>query len=431
MKKLLTRLWILPTLLLLIAATGCDEQMPDAATLAASITCDADNGGLTLPDGFCAVTVVDTLGRARHLTIRDNGDIYVALRQPTDEGGIAALRDTTGDGRADVVAFFGEYGGTGIHLRGDYLYFAPDTMIMRYPLAAGELLPTGAPETVVSGFADQRSHAVKPFEFDDQGAMYVNIGAPSNACQNPRRTPGVVGQDPCPLLEEYGGVWRFQADQVGQTRGDGYRYATGIRNGVANAWNAVTGKLYVAQHGRDQLDSFWPDRYTAEQNDELPAEELFVVEDGSDFGWPYCYYDHLQGKKVLNPEYGGDGQEVGRCAEASDPIITFPGHWGPNDMLFYPGGNFPDRYRGGAFVAFHGSWNRTVQKGYNIAFVPFEGETVAGDYEIFADGFAGTDSLSAANLAESRPTGLAVGPDGSLYIADSRRGRLWRVIYKG
>ena len=439
MKKLLNGLWMLPALLVMIAAAGCETQMTDtdadATALSPNLACAADNDGLQLPDGFCAVVVADTLGRARHLTVRDNGDVYVALRRPTDQGSIAALRDTDGDGRADSIAFFGEDGGTGIHLRGDYLYFAPDTMIMRYPLAADALVPTGAPETVVSGFERERSHAVKPFEFDDQGSLYVNVGAPSNACQDPSRTPGVEGQDPCPLLDNYGGVWRFQADQLGQTKADdGYRYATGIRNGVANAWNPMTGKLYVAQHGRDDLHRFWPDRYTEAQNTELPSEELFALEDGSDFGWPYCYYDHFQGKKLLNPEYGGDGQEVGRCAEADDPVYGFPGHWAPNDLLFYTGGHFPERYQGGAFIAFHGSWNREpVQQGYRVAFLPFEGEAVAGDYETFADGFIGipSDSLSTPGKAKARPTGLAVGPDGSLYISDSVRGRIWRVVYKG
>ncbi len=431
MKKFLIPLTLM---LLVVALTGCEAQTPGASEAVAppNLTCDADNGGITLPEGFCAVAVVDTLGRARHLAVRDNGDVYVALRQPTAEGSIAALRDTDADGRADVVAYFGEEGGTGIHLHGGYLYFAPDTMILRYPLAEGELLPSGPPETVVSGFPRQRGHAVKPFEFDGQGWMYVNVGAPSNACQDPSRTPGVPGQDPCPLLENYGGVWRFRADSLGQTPADGYRYATGIRNGVANAWNPLTDKLYVVQHGRDDLHRFWPDRFTEAQNNELPAEEFFAVEDGSDFGWPYCYYDHLQGKKLLNPEYGGDGQEVGRCAEADAPILGFPGHWAPNDLVFYTRGHFPDRYQGGAFVAFHGSWNRQpVQQGYRVVFVPFQGEAVAGDYETFADGFVGTESITASNMARYRPTGLAVGPDGSLYIADSQTGRIWRVIFTG
>ncbi len=426
--------------LLLMAATGCEEPASDgpASTFQAvtapapDLTCDEDNGGIQLPEGFCAVVVADSLGRARHLSVRDNGDVYVALRRPADEGSIVALRDTDNDGRADVVDHFGEEGGTGIHLRGSYLYFAPDTLIMRYPLAEGELLPSGPPETVVSGFPRQRQHAVKPFEFDDAGYLYVNIGAPANACQDSIRTPGRPGLDPCPLLENHGGVWRFQADELGQTRDAGYRYATGIRNGVANAWNPFTGKLYVAQHGRDDLHRLWPDLYTDSLSRELPAEELFAVGDGSDFGWPYCYYDQLQGRKVLNPEYGGDGQMVDRCADADDPILAFPGHWAPNDLLFYTGGHFPERYQGGAFLAFHGSWNRVPrQQGYKVVFIPFEGQQITGDYEVFADGFTGAETLVSPGDARFRPMGLTLGPDGSLFITDSVQGRVWRVIYTG
>ena len=167
---------------------------------------DGDNDGLILPEGFCAIVVADSLGRGRHVAVRENGDIYVALREPTKEGAIAALRDMDEDGRADEIAYFGDTGGTGIHFRGDYLYFAADTFIVRY-LMGEDLLPVGEPEPIVTGFENQGSHAVKPFEFDGSGGLYVNIGAPSNACQEERRTPGSPGQDPCEMLKkavEYG-----------------------------------------------------------------------------------------------------------------------------------------------------------------------------------------------------------------------------------
>ncbi len=399
-----------------------------------SISCPegGDNDGLVLQDGFCAIVVADSLGRGRHLTVRENGDIYVALRQKNDHGAIAALRDNDGDGRADTIAYFGETGGTGIHYREGFLYFAADTFIVRYPMGDA-LLPVGNAEPIVTGFHNQRIHAVKPFEFDDAGNLYVNIGAPSNACMEQSRMPGSPGQDPCPLLEGTSGVWRFAADEIGQTMTDaGVRYATGIRNGVANAWNPATGKLYVVQHGRDDLHRFWPDRYTEEQNNELPSEEFFEVEEGDDFGWPYCYHDPHQGKKLLNPEYGGDGIEVGRCANAKGPIHGFPAHWAPNDLLFYQGALFPERYHGGAFVAFHGSWNRQpVQQGFQVTFLPFVDGAIAGPPEAFADGFTGTDSVAAPNSARARPTGLATGPDGSLYVSDSIKGRIWRIIYQG
>jgi len=395
--------------------------------------CDEDNGGITLPNGFCALVVANSVGSARHLAVRENGDVYVALRKPEEGGGIAALHDSDADGRADRVAYFGRGSGTGIHVRGAFLYFGADTYIERYRLDRGQLIPSGEPESVVAGFPDQRGHRAKPFEFDESGHLYVNVGAPSNACQDPPRTLEVAGLDPCPILEKHAGVWRFDADSTGQSyAGAGYRYATGIRNGVANAWNPFTNKLYVAQHGRDQLSTLWPALYTDSLSAELPSEELFEVDDGDDFGWPYCYYDHIQGKKLLGPEYGGDGSEVGRCSGTEDPILAFPGHWAPNDLIFYDGDQFPERYREGAFIAFHGSWNRAPleQRGYNVVFAPFSDGKPAGGYEVFADGFAGADPIAAPGDARHRPMGLAIGPEGSLYISDSVNGKIWRVMHR-
>lgn len=421
--------------LLLMGVAACNSGgTPEESLSGTDIQCDPNDGSLTLPDGFCAVVVADDLGQVRHITVRDNGDLYAALRE-MDGGGIVALRDTDGDGKADIERRFGDSGGTGIGIRDGHLYFAPDTAVWRYPMTEGELVPTGSRETVVTGFPEQGQHAVKPFAFDGDGNMYVNVGGPSNACQEQMRTEGSPGQDPCPQLERHAGVWRFAADQLNQTQtGDGQHYATGIRNGVAITWNDAVGSLYVVQHGRDQLNSLWPDLFTQEQSNQLPAEEFFQVNEGDNFGWPYCYYDWQQEKKVLAPEYGGDGKEVGRCSKFEDPIAAFPGHWAPNDVMFYTGSQFPDRYQNGAFIAFHGSWNRSPQQaGYQIAFVPFEGGNPAGEYETFADGFAGEGDWrpESPGDAEYRPMGLAQGPDGSLYISESAQGRIWRVVYTG
>ncbi|HET7922487.1 MAG TPA: sorbosone dehydrogenase, partial [Gammaproteobacteria bacterium] len=115
----------------------------------AASACAPDNGGITLPAGFCASVFADYLGTARHLVVNGNGDVYVALQQPEHDGGIAALRDTDGDGRADVIRYFGEWGGTGIAIHDGYLYFATNTEVMRYRLVSGELVPRSAPQTVV------------------------------------------------------------------------------------------------------------------------------------------------------------------------------------------------------------------------------------------------------------------------------------------
>lgn len=397
--------------------------------------CPDSEDNLTLPAGFCATVFARDLGYARHLTVRDNGDVYVAIRG--DEGGIVALRDTDGDGRADQQAKFGPRGGTGIGIRDNQLYFAMPTRIVRYALDDERLVPKGRPETVVSGFNRQRAHATKTIAFDNEGGLFTNIGAPSNACQNPQRTKGAPGQTPCPELDEHAGIWRYPADTPGQDAfEDGERFATGIRNAVANAWHPTWQRLFVVQHGRDQLSELWPDAFTTAQRVELPAEEFFDARKGDDFGWPYCFYDPFKKKKVLAPEYGGDGDKVGRCADARDPLVGFPAHWAPNDLLFYTGRQFPAYYRNGAFVAFHGSWNRAPepQRGFNVAFVRMnDGKVVPNedaDFEVFADGFAGTDAVRGPSNARYRPTGLAESIDGSLYVSESRTGRVWRITYE-
>ncbi|MGH7607460.1 MAG: PQQ-dependent sugar dehydrogenase, partial [Gemmatimonadales bacterium] len=383
---------------------------------------------LTLPAGFCVVIVADSLGPARHLAALPNGDLAVAIRGA--EGGVRLLRDTTGDAKADIVRAFGPGGGggTGIAYHDGQLYFATDDAVVRWPWAPGQLEPSGAPDTIVSNLTNRRQHSAKGIAIGADGMLYVNIGAPANACQVEDRTTGSPGQDPCRLLEIAGGIWRFDPRRTGQTQADGRRFATGLRNAMALAVDPVSGALFAAQHGRDQLAANWPDLYTEAQSAELPAEEIFRIEAGGDYGWPYCYYDPQQKKKVLGPEYGGDGKKVGRCAEAKNPVVAFPAHWAPNAITFYNGKQFPQKYRGGLFIAFHGSWNRAPlpQGGYKVMFVPFARGAPAGEPEVFADGFAGADVSPQG--AKHRPSGLAVGADGGLYVADDRGGRIFKIV---
>lgn len=390
-------------------------------------------GGLVLPEGFTATVVADELGQGRHIAINDNGDIYVLLYKLKNKKGIAALRDTNKDGKADIIQYFGRFAGTGIGIHNGYLYVGADadTVVVRYKLHPGELLPDTTYEVVVSGFLKNRQHGMKSFTFDSDENLYVNVGAPSNACQNPDRTLHTPGIEPCPLLQSFAGIWRFKADKPGQVQmKDGYRYATGLRNCVALRWNTVTNHLYSVQHGRDQLHEFWPEYYTENDGVNKPAEEFFLLKDGSDCGWPYCYFDPLLNKKMLAPEYGGDGKTEDKTGKQL-PIMAFPAHYAPNDLLFYTGKLFPKRYTNGAFIAFHGSWNRTPQeqKGYNVVFVPFEGDLPSGKWEVFADNFAGVPVIKSPRDAQHRPCGLAQGPDGSLYVVDDTKGKLWKITY--
>jgi glucose/arabinose dehydrogenase len=417
---------------LLTSAVALLAVLAGSGAPSAAVQCDPDNGGLTLPDGFCAAVVHEGVGRARHIAVAPNGNVYVALREPAGGGSIVALRDTTGDGRLDEEHRFGETGGTGIAVRDGWLYFAPNTAVLRYRLG-DQLAPAGAPETVVTGFPMQRSHAAKSIAFDHDGHLYVNVGGPSNACQVADREAGSPGQEPCPELDRQTGIWRFDADRVAQTQADGMRYATGIRNAVAIAWSDAASALYVVQHGRDMLNIIASTHFDAEDNAELPAEELLRVDEGVDYGHPYCYYDHHQQRRVLAPEYGGDGEVVGRCGQYPPPAGVYPAHFAPNDLLFYTGTQFPERYRGGSFVAFHGSWDRAPapQRGYKVTFRPMTDGRPAATFEVFADGFAGLEVIASPDQAEHRPMGLAQAPDGSLYIVDSVVGRIWRVYWRG
>jgi len=425
---------LLPAALWWFAGCNPDGKLPDG---------DPDNGKLFLPDGFEALVVVDSVGKGRHLAVADNGDIYMKLRATTEEGGIVALRDTNRDGRADIVRYFGQefdrinYG-TGMRIYKGYLYYSTSSTVYRVKLPAdGELLPQERAEIVLDDTilanGGHIEHCAKPLTFDDEGHLYVPFGAPGDICQAENRKPGAPGKMPCDELEWHGGVWRFDADRLNQVQADGEKYATGIRSIVAFDWNHKDRNLFALQHGRDNLSRVWPEYYTPWHSALLPSEEFFKVSRDFDGGWPYYYYDQLQEKKLLSPEYGGDGKKTGDAEKVGQPLIGFPGHWAPNDLLFYSGDQFPERYRHGAFIAFHGSTIRAPypQAGYFVAFVPFRDGLPDGPWEVFADGFAQLDTIVNTGDAHARPVGLAMGPDGSLYISDSVRGKIWRIMYKG
>jgi glucose/arabinose dehydrogenase/cytochrome c5 len=408
---------------------------------------DSNNEELYLPDGFQAMVVVDSLkGRARHIAVNDNGDIYIKARFPqlNDGYGNIALRDTDGDGKMDVVKPFGKYEGrsygTAMRLHNGYLYFSSELAVYRMKLKPGQLVPEGGIDTIVADVPPYHEHQTKPIAFDNNGNIYVGWGAGSNAGQEKNRVPGSIGVgDPFsldkgnPLLKDHGGIWMFKANKLNQKQSDGIRYATGLRSIVALDWDLKSKSLYTVAHGRDDFKLLWPNLYSSWESAMLPAEEFFKVNRGLDGGWPYYYYDQIKGKKLLNPEFGGDKVKEGNGAALPKPLLGFPAHFAPNDLLFYTGNQFPDHYKNGAFVAFHGSTNRTPypQAGYFIAFVPFKNGKPWGDWEVFADGFAKVDPILSVSDAQYRPMGLAQGPEGSLYIGDTEKGRIWKVTYKG
>ncbi len=388
---------------------------------------------LKLPTGFKVQVVADGLGASRHLTVARQGLIYVKLAKLKKGNGIIVLEDLNGDGKADKETGFGNYTGTGIYTKDGWLYASSNTDIYRYRLnERGEVIDTARAERIVTGLLDRHEHNSKSIVLDNKGFIYVNIGAYSNACQVQDRTKGSPGMNPCPILDSAGGIWQFRADKQDQSYGEGVHYATGLRNVVGLDWSQQLDQLFVMQHGRDQLFQLDPDLFNAKQGAELPAETLYALHKGDNAGWPYVYYDPFQKKKILAPEYGGDGKKTAG-ENAIDPLVAFPGHMAPDGLLFYTGKMFPEKYRNGAFIAFHGSWNRAPekQKGYFVVFQPFANGKPAGNWEIFADNFAGTDTITSPAEALHRPCGLAQGPDGALYVSDDVKGTIYKITYDG
>jgi glucose/arabinose dehydrogenase len=391
-----------------------------------------DDAPITLPQGFKSVVVTSGLGKARHLVVAASGDIFVKLEKLKDGKGIIRLHDANGDGKADNISGFGNYVGTGITIKNGFLYASSDKEVYRYAINEKEgKVDTATVQKIITGLVSKNQHETKSLALDNEGNIYVNIGAPSNCCQVQDRVKGSPGQDPCPILETAGGIWQFKADKTNQSYAEGARYATGLRNVVGLDWNTEVNELYVMQHGRDMLFQFYPDLFSQKEGAENPAEEMFRLKKGSDCGWPYCYYDNDKQQKLLNPEYGGDRKKVDRCADKEKSIVQFPGHLAPNAMLFYTGKQFPEKYKNGAFIAFHGSWNRAPepQAGFFVVFVPFKNGMPAGKWEIFADGFSGLQTAGSTGKVKYRPCGLAQGPDGSLYISDDNNGTIWKVSY--
>jgi glucose/arabinose dehydrogenase/mono/diheme cytochrome c family protein len=398
---------------------------------------DPDNGGLFLPGDFEAVVVVDSLkGAARHMAVNSNGDIYVKLRFADSVAGNAALRDTNGDGKADTIKWFDSYidhsvYGTEMRIHNGYLYFSSVTRVFRQKLTPGKLVPDSPIELLLTDTQRVRQHDTKPVAFDDQGNMYIPFGAPSDCCQVDDRTPFSPGMNPCPILETRSGIWKFDANKPNQFQKDGELYAIGFRSVVGMEWRG--GSLFVVAHGRDYLHNTWPNLFTPWQGAVLPSEVFVKLKKGDNAGWPYHYYDQIQEKYFLNPEYGGDGKKQGDVSGLVKPIVGFPGHFAPDDIMFYTGDQFPDRYKEGAFIAFHGSTSSAPypQSGYFVAFVPFKDGMPSGPWEVFADGFAGHQPVVNVSDATYRPVGLAQGPDGSLYVCDSEKGKIWRIMFKG
>ena len=420
--------------LLVFLFIGCEND--------GNLKFDNNNGGLILPKDFKALVVHEGVGKSRHIAVNDNGDIYVKLRIDFGKNGNVALRDQDGDGKADIIQRFGDYPNDGrfateMKINEGYLYFSSELVVYRQKLDPQVLIPTSKPEVILKDPYPMRWHNAKSLAFDNENNIYVTFSGFTNSCEDLARgyddpMATVLGRNPCDELDYLGSIWKFDKNILDQKLIDGVKYSTGVRSVVGLTWNNQLDQLFAVNHGRDYLHNHAPKYFSKWDNAVLPSEEFIQINEGDDFGWPYTYYDHFKNKRLVAPEYGGDG-----IVEASDnykdPIYGLPAHWAPNDLLFYTGDMFPDRYKNGAFIAFHGSTNRGPypQAGYVVGFIPFKDGFPSGNLEVFADGFVNTEVVKDVKDAMYRPMGLAQGPDGSLYISESKKGKIWRVLFDG
>ena len=407
-----------------------------ALILAVGVAVAEEPDGLKLPPGFHATVVAEGLGPIRHLTVRANGDLYIStpVNKQNSGNGIIALH-LDANHRADQIVNFSDVdGGTGIVFNNDELYASTASAVYRFKFSGDGLLPEKDPDIIVDGIPVPQTSvnsANVPLALDGKGNLYLALQGIANRCSvpNPPSAAPPVGLNPCPDLKDHAGIWRFNADKANQKfASDGEQLATGIRNTTALAWSPDDAHLYVITQGVDNTHKSWP-QIVSEQADDQIADEMHRVTKGADLGWPYTYYDGVRKLRLMSPEYGGDGNKTAPDGKYATPVLTFQSRRASEvDLVFYSGKQFPASYAGGAFIVQHGTRNRN---GYDVVFVPFNRKGVAGAPTVFADGFAAFDAGgSTADRARYRPIGAAVGPDGSLYVADSEKGRIWRIAYE-
>jgi glucose/arabinose dehydrogenase len=407
-------------------------------SLATAPALAAEPDNLILPPGFHASIVADGIPQARHMAIRANGDIYISTRHTgtAPSVGLVAVRLGPDHRAADIQHFTDIDNGTGIRIAGDKLYTSSPTTVYRFDLPADGLAPSAPPQVVIDGI-QPGGQLNRILAFDGKGNLFLSVSGTGNLCTAPDAPRGAkpVGLKPCPSLANRSGIWRFDAARLGQHfPTDGEQLATGLRDMDALDWAPRQGALYGIMHDRNGAAASFPEIMSA-ADEAAVAEEMHRIVKGIDLGWPYTYYDSTRKVRLVAPEYGGDGKTPAPAGQYDAPAYAFAGHQAPLDMVFYEGTQFPAKYRGGAFVVFHGGNGAhlaTGHQGYDVMFMPFDAKGAPGAPEVFAEGFAGAGpDAKNVDSATYRPVGAAAGPDGALYIADGQKGRIWRIAYDG
>ncbi len=340
------------------------------------------DGKLSVPTGF-TVTKYASVPSARAMVVGPDGSVYVST---PNRNTIVRVLDTNNDGVADstsAVLTTGLDRPHGMAFHGGKFYVANTGGVVRFALTA-DGVPTGAAEQL-NRYDGGTGHWTRSILFGTDGKMYVSIGSSCNICIE--------------KAEERATVMQYDAD--GQ---NGRVYSSGLRNAVGMAVNPTTKQIWVTQHERDNLQ---PD------HQDLPTEELNLLRDGKDYGWPYCH-----GPKIPNPEF----HDQARCNRTESPALRMQAHSAPLGMTFLDKAtSFPADWRGDALVAFHGSWNRDTPTGAKVVRVRVRnGRPVS--YEDFITGWQGE-----TGARWGRPVDFAVLRDGSVLVSDDNGGTIFRV----
>lgn len=336
---------------------------------------------LQLPPGFVADVLIEDLDNARAMALGDDGTLFVGTREA---GKVYALELADGAVTKRHTIASGLRMPSGLTFHDGSLYVSAIQSILRYDGIEGSLAKPAEPVVVTDQLPSERHHGWKHIAFGPDGWLYVPIGAPCNICDE-----GLP----------YAAIHKMRADGS-----DMQLVAAGVRNSVGFDWNPADNALWFSDNGRDMM------------GDDIPPCELNRVSRvGEHFGYPYCH-----GASVSDPEYG----EQQACSASTPPQVEFDAHTAPLGVHFYRGKQFPERYRSGTFVALHGSWNRSSKIGYEVLWVPIDGDK-AGTPEVFVSGFLDGETTL------GRPVAFAELADGSLLVSDDYADAIYRIRYVG
>lgn len=350
------------------------------------------------PDGFVVTRFADNLKSPRNTYIGPNNDVFVAESATRGSANrITILRDKDNDGVFETRQVFidGLNQPYGMLIIGDYFYIANTDGVYRYPYKVGDMQLTGKGEKIVEltkgGYNNHWTRNL--IASKDNMKIYISVGSASN-----------VGEHGMEEEHRRANILEVSTDGKGEVI-----YASGLRNPVGMDWNPATGELWTAVNERDELgDDLVPDYITS------------VKRDGF-YGWPYSYFGQIEDIRMR-------GQRPDLVAKAIIPDVPVGSHTASLGLTFYEEGNFPQKYKDGAFVGQHGSWNRSVLSGYKVLFVPFKDGKPVGQPQDFLTGFIADERKAEVY---GRPVDVTVMKDGSLLVNDDEAGIIWKVAYKG